>query len=157
MPTPVGTVWLDHVTPALTVPMMTGLPKMPKPTAVQSDGVPQEMPLRPATSDGMVWGLQAYPALTEAKTEFTPTAKQSAVVGQATELRRLVPGGGVWAVHRVPPVVVLMMVEPAPRLPVVPTATQTSAAEQEIPVRSTALLGGLWRDHVEPLFEVPTT
>jgi hypothetical protein len=50
-----------------------------------------------------------------------------------------------------------MRVEPAPRLPVLPTATQSSAAEHEIPVRSTALLGGLWRDQVEPLLEVLTT
>jgi hypothetical protein len=42
-------------------------------------------------------------------------------------------------------------------LPVLPTATQSSAAEHEIPVRSTALLGGLWRDQVELLLEVLTT
>jgi hypothetical protein len=50
-----------------------------------------------------------------------------------------------------------MIVDPAPRLPVLPTAMQSGAAEQEIPVRSTALVGGVWSDHVEPLFEVPTT
>ena len=88
---------------------------------------------------------------------FTPTAKQSAVLGHDTEFNRLVPAGGVCAVQDRPPVVVLMIVDPAPRLPVFPTATQSSAAEQEIPVRSTALAGGVWSDHVEPLFDVPTT
>ena len=39
MPTEAGTVSEDQVVPALTVPMMTGLPKMPNPTAVQSDDV----------------------------------------------------------------------------------------------------------------------
>ena len=70
---------------------------------------------------------------------------------------RLVPGGGLCAVHDTPPVVVFMMVDPAPRLPVLPTATQSSAAEQEIPVTSTALGGGVWRDQFSPLLEVPTT
>ena len=99
MPTEEGTVSEDQVAPALTVPMMTGLPKMPKPTAVQSDDVMHEMPFRPATPEGSDCGLQARPALTDARTESTPTAKQSAVVGHETELRRLVPGGGLCAVH----------------------------------------------------------
>jgi len=47
-----------------------------------------------------------------------------------------------------------MMVEPAPLLPVLPTATQSLESEQEIPVRSTAFAGGLWSDHVDPLFDV---
>jgi hypothetical protein len=50
-----------------------------------------------------------------------------------------------------------MMVEPAPMLPVLPTATQSLASEQEIPVRSTAFAGGLWSDQVEPLFDVLMT
>jgi hypothetical protein len=50
-----------------------------------------------------------------------------------------------------------MMVEPAPMLPVLPTAMQSSESEQEIPVRSTAFAGGLWSDHVEPLFDVLMT
>src|ERR1700735_1361457 len=90
MPTEVGTVSEDHVLPALTVPMMTGLPKMPKPTAVQSDVVMQEMLFSPATSEGIVCGLQAWPALNEARTESSPTAKQSAVDGHDVELKRLV-------------------------------------------------------------------
>ena len=157
MPTPEGTGSEVQVVPASVVPMMTGLPKMPNPTAMQSDVVAHEMALRPATSEGIDCGLHAYPALTEARTEFTPTAKQSTVLGHEAELNRLVPGGGVCAVHDRPPVVVPMMVEPAPRLPVLPTATQSSESEQEIPVRSTALRGGFWSDQVEPLFEVLMT
>ena len=99
-PTEEGTVSEDQVVPALTVPMMTGLPKMPKPTAVQSDDETQEMPFRPATPEGSDCGLQARPALTDARTELTPTAKQSAVVGHEAALRRLVPGGGLCAVPR---------------------------------------------------------
>ncbi len=137
--------------------MMTGLPKMPNPTAVQSDVEMHEMPFRPATPGGMVCGLQAWPALTEARTELTPTAKHSAVVGHDAELKRLVPVGGLCAVHERPPVVVLMMVDPAPRLPVLPTATQSSTAEQEMPVTSTALDGGVWGDHVAPLLDVADT
>jgi len=87
-------------------------------------------------------------------TESTPAAKQSAVLGQETEFRPPVPLGGVWAVHDNPPVVVLMIVEPAPSLPLFPTAIQSSAAEHEIPVRSTAFDGGLWDDQVEPLLDV---
>ena len=48
--------------------------------------VAHEMALRPATSEGMVCALHAYPALTEASTEFTPTAKQSTVLGHEAEL-----------------------------------------------------------------------
>ena len=157
MPTPAGTDSDVQVAPAFTVPMMTGLPKRPNPTAVQSEVVAHEMALRPLTSEGIACAVQAYPSLTEARTELTPTAKQSAVLGHETELKRLVPGGGVCAVQDSPPVVVPMIVDPAPRLPVLPTAMQSAAAEQEIPVRSTALVGGVWSDHVEPLFEVPTT
>ena len=50
-----------------------------------------------------------------------------------------------------------MMVEPAPILPVLPTAMQSLESEQEIPVRSTAFAGGLCSDHVEPLFDVLMT
>jgi hypothetical protein len=86
MPTPEGTGSEAQVAPASVVPMMTGLPKMPNPTAVQSDVLEHEMALRPATSEGMGCALHAYPALTEARTEFTPTAKQSTVLGHETEL-----------------------------------------------------------------------
>ena len=157
IPTPVGTGSAVQEAPALTVPMMTGLPKMPNPTAVQSDVVAHETPLSPSTSGGMACWLHAYPSLTEDNTVFHPTAKQFAVDGHDAELRRLVPAGGVRAVHDRPPVVVVMMVDPAPMLPLLPTATQSAGAEQEIPVTSTALLGGLWSDQVEPLLDVLTT
>jgi hypothetical protein len=156
-PTEAGAVSEDQVVPALTVPMMTGLPKMPKPTAVQSDVVTQEMPFSPATPEGIVCGFQAWPALTDARTESTPTAKQSAVDGHDAELKRLVPVGGLCEVQETPPDVVLMMVDPVPRVPELPTATQSSAAEQEIPVISTALEGGVWSDQSSPLSEVVTT
>ena len=86
MPTPEGTGSEVQVAPALTVPMMTGLPKMPNPTAMQSESLAHEMALRPATSEGIDCAVQAYPSLTEARTVFTPTAKQSAVLGHETEL-----------------------------------------------------------------------
>ena len=38
-----------------------------------------------------------------------------------------------------------------------PTATQSLESEQEMLVTSTALAGGFWSDHVEPLFEVLMT
>jgi hypothetical protein len=142
-PTEAGAVSEDQVVPASMVPMMTGLPKIPNPTAVQSDVVTQEMPFSPATLAGVVCGFQAWPALTDARTESTPTAKQSAVDGHDAELKRLIPDGGLCAVHDTPPEVVLMMVDPVPRVPELPTATQSSAAEQEIPVTSTALGGGV--------------
>jgi len=50
-----------------------------------------------------------------------------------------------------------MMVDPAPVLPLFPTAMQSTAVVHEMPVRSTALGGGLWSDQVVPLFDVPTT
>jgi hypothetical protein len=49
-----------------------------------------------------------------------------------------------------------MIVDPAPMFPVLPTVMQFTAFEQETPVRSTPLLGGLWSDQVEPLLEVLT-
>jgi hypothetical protein len=88
---------------------------------------------------------------------LTPAAKQSAVLGHDTELIRLAPTGGFCDIQDSPPVVVVMIVAPAPVLPLSPTATQSVAFEQEMPVRSTALDGAVWRDQVEPLFEVPTT
>lgn len=157
MPTPVGTVSVIHVAPALVVPIMTGLLKTPKPTAVQSDVVAHEIPLSPTTLEGIACGLHVRPSLTEKKTELTPTTKQSTTVGHDTEFSRLVPAGGTSSFHDVPPFEVLMIVDPDPRLPVLPTATQSSAAEQETPVRSTALLGAVWSVQVEPLSEEPTT
>jgi len=76
------------------------------------------------------------------------------VLGHETESIVLVPAGRVWDVHDNPPVVVPMIVDPAPSLPLLPTAMQARAVEHEMPVRSTASEGGLCRDQVEPLFEV---
>jgi hypothetical protein len=87
MPTPDGTGSDVHVPPASAVAMMTGVPKMPNPAAMQSDVVVHEIALRPATSDGMGRGAHAYPAFAETRTEFTPTAKQSAVLGHETEFK----------------------------------------------------------------------
>ena len=73
-----------------------------------------------------------------------PTAKHSTVLGHETELSWPVPAVGSAAVQLTAhPVVVPMMVDPAPMFPLFPTAMQSSAAEHEIPVRSTALDGGL--------------
>ena len=47
----------------------------------------------------------------------------------------LVPAGGFWAVHDNPPLIVPMIVDPAPSLPLLPTAMQSSGAEHEMPVR----------------------
>jgi len=63
------------------------------------------------------------------------------VLGHETELIVLVPAGGLWDVHDNPPVVVSMIVDPAPLLPLLPTAMQARAVEHEMPVRSTALDG----------------
>jgi hypothetical protein len=156
-PTFEGTGWLDQVTPAFIVLMMTGLEKMPKPTAVQVDGETHEMPVRPLTLAGMDWLLQVRPTLVVCKTVSTPAAKQSAVFGQETELSGPIPGGGVCEDHDKPPVVVVMMVEPAPGLPLFPTATQSFALAQEILVTSTELDGTDWVAHVAPLFSVPIT
>jgi len=49
------------------------------------------------------------------------------------------------------------MVDPAPVLPLFPTAMQSTAVAHEMPVKSMAFDGALWDDQVEPLFEVPTT
>jgi hypothetical protein len=157
MPTPAGTVSTLQLAPASTVPMMTELPKAPKPTAVQTEVVGHDMAVRPLTSAGTDWVVQAYPRFTEDRTELTPTAKQTAVVGHEIEFSGPVPDGSDSEAQDSPPLVVLMIVDPAPWLPVLPTAMQSSAPEQEIPVRSTAFAGALCDDQVEPAFEVPTT
>ncbi|HEY1650315.1 MAG TPA: hypothetical protein VGG09_00395, partial [Acidimicrobiales bacterium] len=51
-------------------------------------------------------------------TVFTPAAKQSPTVGHEAEVSMLIPGGGTSCAQDVPPVVVLMIVDPAPLLPV---------------------------------------
>jgi hypothetical protein len=116
--------------------------------------VGQEIPLRPLTSAGIDSSVHAYPAFREVSTESTPAAKQSAVLGHEAEFSVLVPAGAFWAVHDKPPVIVPMIVDPAPLLPLLPTAMQSSGAEHEMPVRSTAFGGGLWRDQVDPVVDV---
>ena len=74
---------------------------------------------------------------------MAPTAKQSAVFGHEAAFNRLVPRGGLWAVHASPPFVVPMIVDPAAVLPLLPTAMQSAAVVHEMPVRSTALGGGV--------------
>jgi hypothetical protein len=115
------------------------------------------MALRPDTAEGSCCALHAYPSLTEASTDFTPTAKQSMVLGHETEFSFPVPDGGLCAAQARPPVVVPMIVDPAPRLPVFPTPMQSSGSEHEIPVTSTALAGGSWSDQLDPLFDVVMT
>jgi len=59
-PTPGGiAVSAFQLVPASVVPMMAGLPKMPNPTAVQSEDVGHEIPFRPVTSEGIGLVLQA--------------------------------------------------------------------------------------------------
>jgi hypothetical protein len=62
----------------------------------------------------------------------------------------LVPVGGFSLVQERPPELVLMMVEPTPVLPLLPTATQSKSVEHEIPVVSTAFEGGLRDAQVLP-------
>ena len=127
-PTPDGTVPGVQVRPPSVVLMATGLPKMPNPTAVQTAGRRTRDPVQAAD---LGWelsaGPHAYPALTEVRTESTPAAKQSAVLGHETAFRWLVPDGGFCAAQDNPPVVVPMMVDPAPMLPLFPTAMQSTA------------------------------
>jgi hypothetical protein len=143
MPTPDGIVPGVQVMPPSVVLIATGLRKMPNPTAVQRLVVAQEIPFNPLTWAGTTAALHAYPALIEVRTESAPAAKQSAVLGQETAFRLLVPGGGFCATHDIPPFVVPMMVDPAPMLPLFPTAMQSTAPEHETPVRLTALGGGI--------------
>jgi hypothetical protein len=76
------------------------------------------------------------------------------VVGHEAERRRLVPAGGFSAVQVRPPERVLMMVEPVPVLPLLPTATQSLLFEHESPVMLTASLGVVPTDHTPPLLVV---
>jgi hypothetical protein len=156
-PTFDGTGWLDQTTPASVVLMMTGVEKMPKPTAVHVDGKTHEMPVRPLTSAGIDWPFQVRPTLVECKTASIPTAKQSVVVGHEAEASWLVPIGGVWFDQDNPPVVVARIVDPEPVFPLLPTVMQSFESAQEMLVRSTALDGTVWLAHVAPLLSVPIT
>ena len=100
--------------------------------------------------------FHAYPASEEKSAVFTPAAKQVVVVGQETDETRLVPEGGTSFVQESPPDDVLIIVVPAPPLfPLLPTATQSSRLEHEIPVTSTALEGAGCAVQLAPLFDVP--
>jgi hypothetical protein len=50
-----------------------------------------------------------------------------------------------------------MIVDPAPGLPLLPTATQSFALAQEMLVTLTALDGTVWAAHVAPLLSVLIT
>jgi hypothetical protein len=59
-PTPAGmAVSAVQVVPESDVPIMTGFPNIPKPTAVQTEVVGHEIPFRPLTSEGITSVLQA--------------------------------------------------------------------------------------------------
>jgi hypothetical protein len=49
MPTPAGIDSIDQLEPPFIVPISSGLPKMPKPTAVQTEMEAQEIPFKPLT------------------------------------------------------------------------------------------------------------
>jgi hypothetical protein len=99
---------------------------MPNPTAKQSVGVGQEIPFKPLTTSGRFSVLQAKPALSETTRLLVPAAKQTAVLVQATDLNAPVPIGGDLFDQESPPLVVVMIVEPAPLFPVLPTALQST-------------------------------
>lgn len=149
-PIPFGSAPVDQLDPPLVVRIASGLPKMPNPTATQSDAVGQEVPFRPLTWVGMFCEFQVKPWLEEDRAEFTPATKQLLMLGHEAELRRLVPDGRVSTVQELPAVVVLMIVDPAPVLPLFPTATQSLLLEQVVPVMLTASLGAESAVHVLP-------
>jgi hypothetical protein len=157
VPTPGGIGSVDHVDPPSVVLISSGLPKMPNPTAVQSEVVAQDMPVSPLTWDGVFCVLHENPALAENNTVLTPAAKQTAVVGQEAERRRLVPAGDASFVQETPPEIVVIMAEPEPVLPLFPAATQSLTLEHEMPVMFTASLGADPDIQVLPLSDVRIT
>jgi hypothetical protein len=131
--------------------MIIGAPKMPKPTAVQLEDVGQETPLSPATAGGVDWRLQVRPALTLERFESHPATLHAPVIGHAAEVSWPMPLGEVAAAQFDPPSSVVVIVEPDPDVPLLPTATQSLAVEHETPVRSTADPGREAADQVAPL------
>jgi len=93
-PTPAGIVSAVQVRPPSVVAITTGLPKMPNPTAVQSELVAHEIPFSPLTWVGMPSGVHAYPAFDETWTVLIPTEKQLALLGHEIAFNPLAPGGG---------------------------------------------------------------
>jgi hypothetical protein len=67
------------------------------------------------------------------------------------------PNGGLCADHEVPPLIVPIMVDPSFELPLLPTAMQSSALSQEIPVSAIAFEGTDCAAQFIPEFEVPMT
>ncbi len=121
-------------------------------------GDTHEIPVKPMTLDGIAWEFQVRPMLAVCKTVLIPTAKQSEVVGHETEWSWLIPGGGDWLDQDNPPVVVAIIVDPAPALPLFPTAMQSLALAHEMLKRSTPLEGtSVWLVQVDPLLSVPIT
>jgi hypothetical protein len=145
--------------------MIAGLapfrPNMPNPTAMQLVVVGHEIPFKPLTALGIATLFHSKPALDETTTVSIPAAKQTAVVGQSTELSPPVPVGGASFHQLPPPLVVSMIVEPAPLFPSFPIAMQSTdwggepGEEHETPVKLTAFDGGDWRLQLTPLLEVP--
>jgi hypothetical protein len=131
-----------------------GLPKMPKPTALQVEVVGQEIPLRPLTVAGIDCEVQVRPRLAVASNESVPTAKQVMVLGHEVEDNVSIPSGTVSSDQDKPLVVVEMTIEPVPAFPEFPTAMQSSALKQEIPERSIASAGVDCADQLDPVFAV---
>jgi hypothetical protein len=137
--------------------MITGLEKTLKPTAVHCEGDTHEIPVRPLTLDGIAWDDQVRPTFVPRRTALVATAKQTLVMGHEAECTCPIPKGVDSEDQAKPPVVVAMIGDPAPVLPLSPTLTQSFALAQEIPIRSTAFEGGDWLDHDDPLSRVPIT
>lgn len=79
------------------------------------------------------------------------------MIGQATDKRCPVPFGEVPSVQDRPPDIVFMRVDPAPVLPLFPTATQFSRVEHEIPEVSMSSEGAACKLQVcPPLFVLMT-
>ncbi len=156
-PTPGGVLSVTQCWPPSVVRIMIGPAKLPNPTAKQSTTDGHEIPVRPLTSEGTGREVQENPWFVDARIESTPTAKQSSEDGHETELIWFVPWGGVWELQEDPEFVVVMIVDPAPRLPLSPTATQSIEFEQEIASRSTALGGATCDDQFDPLLLVEIT
>jgi hypothetical protein len=75
-----------------------------------------------------------------------PAARHSDALGHDTDLILLIPDGIDWSDHASPtsvkpPSVVLITTDPAPVLPLPPTATQSRSFSHAIPMTSIALDG----------------
>jgi hypothetical protein len=131
--------------------MITGIEKMPKPTAMHCVGDGHDMPVTPLTIDGIASEFQLRPTFVVCRMEPTPTAKQSTVVGHETEDSRPIPEGGDSLNQDESPDEIAIIVAPVPVLPLLPTPTQYPALEQAMLVMSTAFTGAVWVVQFEPL------